>query len=99
MTLGTLWSTNLNDTPTADNDIGYDLTYFDSDNNERLLEVKYFNGWRIIMSDNEYRTAIRNAPRYDIALWDGRKVRILRAPFVDGLAIHPHKLSINLSFE
>lgn len=99
LTLGTLWSTNLNDTPTADNDIGYDLTYFDSDNNERLLEVKYFNGWRIIMSDNEYRTAIRNAPRYDIALWDGRKVRILRAPFVDGLAIHPHKLSINLSFE
>ncbi len=65
---------------------GYDLVYKKKDETmHRYLEIKHSDGKSILLTANEYEVSQKEEYKdcYDIALYDGKKVTILRSPLAD----------------
>lgn len=81
-----VFSSHLSETNSGDDSRGYDLEYQKKGEiMSRCLEIKYYDGESIIITDNEY--AVSQSPeyaeRYDLALVTGNEIRIVRNAFSD----------------
>ena len=84
--IGCVYSSYLAKTDLGDDSKGYDLEYRKKGETlSRCLEIKHFDGSSIILSANEFRVANSEEyrDRYDIALYDGKNITIVRNPFAD----------------
>ncbi len=75
-------STISNATGTADDGANFDFWYMTPENEIRLLEVKSYSGFRVIMTKGEYRkaTSERWRKKYDLVLVMAGRPYILKGP-------------------
>ena len=80
------WSSLLNKSGTANDNVHYDISYKTSEGEERYVEVKAFDGHMFFMSRGEYQFANdpMNWNKYVLALVSGNEIRFIEAPFAPG---------------
>lgn len=70
----------------GNDNLHYDIIYSTINDGEkshrRFLEVKSMTGDSIIMTNEEYKFATKNAEYYDFAIVNGNSITILRSPFL-----------------
>jgi hypothetical protein len=79
-------SSHLSKNNKGNDSAGYDLVYKKKDETmHRYLEIKHSDGKSILLTAHEYDVSQKDEYKdsYDIALYDGKKVTILRSPLAD----------------